>query len=88
MNNLSLLLVPVGILATVGAAMSSSPSLSQYGETIGVVSLLIYFLWERTNECKQLRKENSNLLEKLTNRESPEEKEKHKPITKEHENSH
>lgn len=90
MSYLSHLLIPVGILATVGAAVSSSPAISEYGETIGVVSLLIYFLWERTNECKQLRKENSELINKLTSREvrDDHERNEHQPINKnEHENS-
>lgn len=60
------LLIPVAILATAGATLSPSNEISHYGETIGIVSILAYFLWDKTSECKQLKAENKKLLEKLS----------------------
>ena len=73
-NQLPYLLIPVGILATIGATISSSPELTQYGETIGIVSILLYLIWDKNSECKQLREENRKLMEKLTGLNRDEEK--------------
>lgn len=77
-NQLPHLLIPVGILATVGAAASSYSEIAPYGETIGIISILLYFLWDKNSECKQLREENRKLIEKLTSHPKKEEKSNNK----------
>lgn len=85
MSHLSHLLVPVGIVATIGVASSASPEITALGETIGIVSVMAYFLWEKTSECKQLKAENRKLIARLAIRARKEEAEEHKqPQTIDH----
>lgn len=65
MNQLTQYLLPTGILASVGSTIVENPWISSVGEKLGVVCIMGYFLWEKTRECKLLKEEYKQLMERL-----------------------
>ncbi len=68
MSNLYNLMLPTGILASVGSEIAENPWIAQYSEKIGIICIMGYFLWEKTRECKGLRERNDSLSQRLVDK--------------------